>query len=145
LLARKAWSRRDLAARLRRRGASPETATAVVAELEARGYLDDAQFARRWVESRAGARGIGPARLRAELRARGIDAELTEAAMRETFAGESEAALALGAARKRLPALLRRDPARAPARLRGYLLRRGYPGSLVTRIVRTLCRLEIDE
>ena len=65
--------------------------------------------------------------------------------MRETFAGESEAALALEAARKRLPALLRRDPARAPARLRGYLLRRGYPGSLVTRIVRTLCRLEIDE
>jgi SOS response regulatory protein OraA/RecX len=65
--------------------------------------------------------------------------------MRETFAGESEGALALAAARKRLPALRRRDPARAPARLRDYLLRRGYPGSLVTRIVRTLCGLEIDE
>src|SRR5262245_19610796 len=38
LLARKAWSRRDLAARLRRRGAAPEVAAAVVAELEGKGY-----------------------------------------------------------------------------------------------------------
>src|SRR5438093_10911469 len=91
-------------------------------ELESRGYLDDAQFARRWVETRAGSRRLGPARLRSELRARGVDAELAEAAIREAFGRESEASLALAAGRKRLPAL---DPGRAPGRLRDYLLRRG--------------------
>lgn len=97
------------------------------------------------MESRAGARRIGPARLRAELRARGVDAEPAESAIRETFGAESERALALEAARKRLPALQRRDAGRAPARLRDYLLRLGYPGSLVTRVVRALCKLDIDE
>ncbi|PYM07538.1 MAG: hypothetical protein DMD82_05200 [Candidatus Rokuibacteriota bacterium] len=141
LLARKAWSRRDLTARLRRRGAPADVVGAVVSELESRGYLDDAQFARRWVETRAGSRRLGPARLRSELRARGVDAELAEAAIREAFGRESEASLALAAGRKRLPVLEKRDPGRAPVRLSDYLLRRGYPGGVVAQVVRTLCKL----
>jgi SOS response regulatory protein OraA/RecX len=39
----------------------------VVADLVGRGYVDDAAFARHWVETRA-ARGLGAARLAAELR-----------------------------------------------------------------------------
>ena len=70
-----------------------------------------------------------------------MDAELAEAAIREAFGRESEASLALSAGRKRLPALEKRDPGRAPVRLRDYLLRRGYPGGVVTQVVRTLCKL----
>lgn len=116
-----------------------------MAELEARGYLDDAQFARRWVESRAGARRLGPARLRSELRARGIDAAFAEAAIGERFGPGADEAQALAAARKRLPALERRDPRRAAARLRDHLLRLGYPAGVVARVVRTLCTLDSSE
>ncbi len=141
LLARRAWSRRDLHVRLRRRGAAADVADALVAELESRGYLDDARFARRWVEARAETRGLGPIRLRAELSSRGIDATLAEAAIGEAFTPDTDVARALEAARKRLPGLSRREPSRAPARLRDYLLRRGYPAGIVAQVVRTLCKL----
>ncbi len=55
-----------------RRGAPRAVAAEVVADLVGRGYVDDAAFARHWVQTRA-ARGYGAARLRAELRARGLD------------------------------------------------------------------------
>ena len=45
LLSRKAWTRRDLRQRLSRRGAPPEVAETIVADLEARGYLDDRTYA----------------------------------------------------------------------------------------------------
>jgi SOS response regulatory protein OraA/RecX len=49
-----------------------------------------------------------------------------------------ESARALEAGRRRLPALLRGQPARAPARLADYLLRRGYPTATVRHAVRVL-------
>jgi len=73
LLSRRPWTCAELTARLRRRGAPEAVAAAVVADLTARGHLDDARFARQWVEARS-SRGYGPARLAAELRVRGVAA-----------------------------------------------------------------------
>src|SRR5205809_6731785 len=70
LLARRAWTQTELTRRLIRRGAPAEIAASVVADLTARGHVDDAAFARHFVETRA-ARGYGAARLAGELRARG--------------------------------------------------------------------------
>jgi regulatory protein len=117
LLARKGWSGRDLRARLVRRGASREMAAEIVAELEGKGYVDDDAFARWWAEARARGRRVGSRRLTQELRAKGIAPVLVAAALK--------------AARRRLPALRRTRPDRAAARLRDYLLRRGYPASAV--------------
>ena len=134
LLARRPWTTRDLGLRLRRRGAPAEVAIEVLADLTARGYLDDAAFARHWVTTRV-ARGYGPARLRAELAARGIATPLIGAALAALGdAGDLDAARAV--ARRRLPALQRVDRARAATRLRDHLLRRGYAASVVARVVR---------
>jgi regulatory protein len=118
-----------------RRGAPGEVAERVVADLTARGYLDDAAFARRWVETR-GARGYGPARLRAELRARGVAAALIDAALAARDTGDLEQARAL--ARRRLPVLTRARPERAAARLAQHLMRRGHARAVVARVVREL-------
>jgi regulatory protein len=143
LLARRAWTRAELRARLRRRGAPPEVAAAVVADLTDRGYLDDAAFARQWVETRA-ARGYGPARLRAELRSRGVSTALIEAALASPVrGGDLERARAL--ARKRAPALRRAAPGRAATRLRDYLLRRGHAASVVARVVQETLGVPVDE
>lgn len=131
LLARKAWSGRDLRARLVRRGASVAVAVEVVAELEGKGYVDDQAFARWWAEARARGRRVGSRRLAQELRAKGIAPALVSAAVESAFAEVPEADRALEAARRRLPTLLRARPDRAAARLRDYLLRRGYPASAV--------------
>jgi regulatory protein len=115
----------------------------VVADLTARGYLDDEAFARHWVATRA-ARGYGPARLRAELLARGVPAPLIDAAL--TGSDEtSELERARAVARRRLPALLRRDRARAAARLRDHLLRRGFAAALAARVVRECAGLPVED
>ena len=138
LLARKAWSRRDLTRRLERRGAPADVAAAVVADLAARGYLDDESFARWWAQARGQGRRVGSMRLRQELLARGISRELAAAAVAAAFAETSEMDRALDAGRRRLAALSRASRARVPARLGDYLLRRGYPQSVAARVVRTL-------
>jgi len=143
LLSRRAWTTRDLAARLRRRGAPAPIVEEVLADLTARGYVDDAAFARHWVATRS-ARGYGPARLRAELRARGVAGPLVDAAL-AVQAAESELERARAVARRRLPALQRADRARAAARLRDHLLRRGYAAPVVARVVRECVGLASDD
>jgi regulatory protein len=142
LLARKAWSRRDLIARLKRRGASDGVAREVVAELEAREYVDDRAFASQWAEARA--RRLGSRRLSEELRRRGIAKPLADAAVGGAFGPGYEMDRALEAARKRLPAIMKRNPGRAPVRLRDFLLRRGYPPEIVSSVVRRLCQIDED-
>jgi len=117
-----------------RRGAPKDVAAEVVADLAGRGYVDDAAFARHWVATRA-ARGYGAARLRAELRARGVAAALADAAL-ATLEGEDQLAQARALARRRLPALRRASPERAAARLRDQLLRRGFAPGVVARVIR---------
>lgn len=105
-----------------------------MADLAARGYLDDEAYARHWVTTRS-QRGYGAARLRAELRARGVPTPMIEAALASVDADEP-LARARDVARRRLPALRRTRPERAPMRLRDYLLRRGFAGAIVSRVVR---------
>jgi regulatory protein len=121
-------------ARLRRRGAPAEVAAEAAEDLVARGYVDDAAFARQWVTARA-ARGYGAARLRMELRARGVALPLIMAAL-STLGGDDALSRARETARRRLPALRRGRADRVAPRLRDYLLRRGFSTSIVVRVVR---------
>jgi regulatory protein len=121
---------------LRRRGTPPDVATAVVEDLVTRGYVDDAAFARQWVAMRA-ARGYGAARLRSELRARGVALPIIIAAL-STLGGDDALGRARETARRRLPALRRGRADRLAPRLRDYLLRRGFSTPVVVRIVREI-------
>ena len=134
LLSRRGWTEAELTARLRRRGAEPDIAAGVVADLVARGHVDDAAYARHWVTTRA-PRGYGAARLRAELRARGVATPLIEAAVAPLGRGD-QLEQARRVAGRRLSALARVAPDKAGARLRDYLLRRGFPGTVVAQVVR---------
>jgi regulatory protein len=134
LLSRRGWTCEELTRRLRRRGAPAEVAAAVIADLLARGHLDDAAFARHWVAVRA-ARGYGGARLRAELSARGVTGSLIEAALADLDAADA-LARARTVALRRFASLRGRDPVRAAARLRDHLLRRGFSAPVVARVVR---------
>ncbi|PYM61604.1 MAG: hypothetical protein DMD79_12290 [Candidatus Rokuibacteriota bacterium] len=146
LLSRKAWARRELSSRLCRRGAPADLAESVVADLEARGYVDDRSFATNWAEARA--RRLGSLRLRDELTRKGIARPLVEQAVRGAFAEADELTRARQAARRRWPLLQRSTPAQAARRLHDHLARRGYPASVVRQVVRETCRLtahDLDE
>jgi regulatory protein len=118
-------------------------AATVVDDLAGRGYLDDAAFARQWVEAR-GARGYGAARLARELRARGVAAPLIRVAL-SGLAEAPELDRARAAGRRRLPALRRAAPERAAGRLHAFLVRRGYSASVVGRVVRELFDLPVAD
>jgi regulatory protein len=111
-------------------------AQAVVADLEARGYVDDGAFATAWVESRGRGRGLGSRRLRQELLARGVARPIVEAAVGSVAAPDDEEARARVAARRRRAALGAGEPARLAQRLAGYLARRGFPADVVRRVVK---------
>ena len=144
LLSRKAWTRRDLRDRLRRRGAPGEVADAVVGDLEALGYVDDRAFAAGLAESRARDRALGSRRLREELLGKGVARPLVDAAVRQAFAETDETSRARAAAERRLPLLGRSGPEQAGRRLYDYLTRRGFPADVVRRVVRETCRVAIE-
>ena len=72
LLATREHSRAELRRKLIARGGQAAVVEAVLDALGQRGLQSDARYAEQYVVQRA-ARGYGPARIRAELRERGID------------------------------------------------------------------------
>ncbi len=118
----------------------PAELEAALALLRSRGYLDDEDWARRYVESRRGS-GLGASLLVRELRARGIDAETAG----RVLSGRDERAAADRAARGRLrrPGGRRGSP-RARS-LAAFLLRRGFACDVVDECVRALLGGELGE
>jgi len=128
-LERRPFSRAELERRLLRRGHPPDAVQAAIERATAAGLVDDRRFALHFVQTRA-ARGRGPARLRRDLRAVGVENAVIDEALAEGWPEDTDpetAALAL--ARKRAAQLgsLPTDVKRR--RLLGYLARRGYSGA----------------
>jgi regulatory protein len=100
LLAGRDFARRELAARLRRRGYPEATVDAVVDRLAAERLQDEVRFTEQFVARQAG-RGHGPARIRMELRERGVPDTETEAALEAS--GVDWASLARTQRQRRFP------------------------------------------
>ncbi len=135
-LERRGFSIVEIRRRLRQKGHAPEAVEYAVERGQELGLLDDAAFARRYVESRS-ARGRGPGRLRLDLAGLGVDRALADAAIGERWP-EPEEVLTLAAQlaerRARQLAGLPREVRRR--RLLAFLARRGFSGSGVTALVR---------
>lgn len=128
-------TRAQLATALRKRKISDEVAEAVLSRFAEVGLIDDAAFARAWVESRHHGRGLARRALSAELRQRGIpDGEVRSAV--GLLGPQDELATAQRLVAKRLPAS-RGKPMPARARqLMGMLARKGYSSGLAAQVVR---------
>ena len=98
LLAGRDFGRAELARRLERRGYPAAVVAAVVEGLVAERLLSETRFVEQFIRQHAG-RGHGPARIRAELRERGVPEEEIEAGL--DAAAEDWVALARDARRRR--------------------------------------------
>jgi regulatory protein len=128
-----------------RRGVPAEIRARVLDRFDDVGLIDDAMFARMWVESRHAGRGLAKKALAHELRRRGVDSALVEDAVAE-LPPEQEEATARALVARRLPATRGLDPAARTRRLAGMLARKGYPAGLSFRIVREALEREgVDE
>jgi regulatory protein len=80
LLSRRDFCSGELRQTLVAQGFEPVTVQGVVDEFTERGYLNDERYAEQYVSAHA-ERGHGPLRIERDLRQRGLDAALTEAAL----------------------------------------------------------------
>jgi regulatory protein len=128
-------TRAQLATALRKRHVPDKVADSVLSRFTEAGLIDDAAFARAWVESRHHSRGLARRALSAELRQRGIpDGEVRSAVGQ--LGPQDELATARRLVAKRAPAT-RGKPVPARARsLMGMLARKGYPAGLAAQVVR---------
>jgi regulatory protein len=124
------YAGRDLGRRLVKKGHPQEAADAALERLVGLGLLDDAAFARNYVQSRA-ARGRGPARVTRDLVRMGVDRESIDQAVAQEWEGESgrdrgEMTVALVERRAAQLGELPRPVKRR--RLLAFLARRGFTG-----------------
>src|SRR5579859_3745241 len=128
-------TRAQLATALRKRRVPDKVAESVLSRFTEVGLIDDAAFARAWVESRHHSRGLARRALSAELRQRGIPDQEARSAVSQ-LSPQDELAAARRLVAKRAPATRGKPmPSRARS-LMGMLARKGYPAGLAAQVVR---------
>ena len=134
-LERRSFARADLGRRLVRKGHPPPAVDAAIERAAGLGLLDDAAFARNYVQTR-GARGRGPSRLMRDLMAMGVERlHIDRALAAEWPEGSDRASLPMALASKRAAQLgdLPRPVKRR--RVLAYLARRGFAGRDISEMV----------
>lgn len=135
LLTARPHTRAELATALGRRAVPTEIAEQVLGRFTELGYIDDAAFAKAWVESRHAGRGLARRALAHELRARGVDEPIVRDAVDEVDA-DAEVARARALVARRLAATRGLSVEARIRRLAGMLARKGYPPGVAVRVVR---------
>jgi regulatory protein len=128
-------TRHELRLKMAQRDVPPTAIERALDEFEKYRYLDDAAFARAWVESRVRSKGFARGRLALELRRKGLEQELIEEALsqiepeEEKHRGEDLALKKLG--HRRLPPSGpslqdRKERDKVLRRVVGFLARKGF-------------------
>jgi regulatory protein len=128
-------TRAELAQALRRDGVPAETAEAVLGRFTDVGLIDDAAFARAWVESRHYSRGLSRRTLSAELRRHGVETEEIREAV-GTLDPEQEVATARRLVEQKLASTRGQPPEARARRAASLLARKGYPPGLAFRLIK---------
>jgi regulatory protein len=134
-------TRAELAQAMDSDGVPDEVAEAILVRFTDVGLIDDAAFARAWVESRHYSRGLSRRSLSAELRRRGVDTEEIREAV-DALDPEQEMATARRLAEQKLAGSRGQPPEVRARRTASMLARKGYPPGLVFRLIREVMEQE---
>ena len=143
-LAARARSTREIEQKLLQAGYRPCTVEMVIYKLQRESLLDDADFARQWVESRQ-THKLGRSRIAQELRRKGVSQEEAEEAL-SGIDDEDQLSGAIALAEK---AAVRIKPGedirKASARIAGMLARRGYSWDIAKQAIQKALSADLDE
>lgn len=123
----------ELQRKLREKGYSAESAAAAIQRMLELGYLNDADFADRWIENRQEHKPRSRKLLQQELRQKGIDSDTIEEALADVAIDEVADALEL--ARKKANSMQGLDQQTRHRRLSGFLGRRGYGYDVIRKVL----------
>jgi regulatory protein len=135
-------TRAQLAVALRKKGIPDEVADQVLARFEDVGLIDDAAFARSWVESRHYSRGLAGRALSSELKQRGVAPDEIRAALDEQLSPDAELTAARRLVERRIPGTRGLPADQRTRRLAGMLARKGYSPGLAYRVIREALEAE---
>jgi len=134
-------TRAQLTDAMHRRGVPDQVAGSVLDQLAKARLIDDAAFARAWVESRHHGRGLSRRTLSAELRQRGVESDdIIEAV--ETLDPDQEVETARHLAERKLAATRGQPPGTRMRKVTGMLARKGYSPGLAYRLIREILEQE---
>lgn len=136
-LGRRAKSRGELFALLKKRGIAEEVANAILFRLQEQGFVNDYEFARYWSESRQRTKKVSRRIIVGELRSKGISDEIIEW-ITSDISEDTEYENALKFAERKARSHLKLEPAVAYRRLHGALSRRGFSGNIINRVMQEL-------
>lgn len=122
---------------LRQKGFEELLIKQVVDSMVQQGYLDDRQYAISWLTERQSVKKLGIARLKQELKQKGISPEIIDEVIQEEHIKE-ERKLITEVARRRYSQLRQEEWQIVERRLGSYLLRRGFPSYLVRQALQQL-------
>ncbi|MDQ1067185.1 recombination regulator RecX [Streptomyces canus] len=137
-------TRKQLADALRKREIPDDAAEEVLSRFEEVGLINDSAFADAWVESRHHGRGLARRALAQELRTKGVDSTLIDAAVSQ-LDSEQEEATARELVDRKLRATRGLDRDKRLRRLAGMLARKGYSEGMALRVVRQALEEEGEE
>lgn len=130
----RAHSRTELQQALAKRDVPADVADRVLNRMEQVGLVDDETFAGDWVASRQQRRHLSRRGLRAELTRKGIAPEIVSEAVAEVD-DDAEYAAAMALVERKRASYVRLDSVVRNRRLAGLLARRGFSGSVASRVL----------
>jgi regulatory protein len=136
-LSRSMKTRHQLATILKKREIPDDIANAVLNRFTEAQLIDDAAFARAFVNSRIAVSGKSKSVIARELKQKGVSAQDAEQAL-SSIDAELEDQTAYNVAKKRYQQLSTLEPEVRRRRLMGFLMRRGFSSQLTARILRDL-------
>jgi regulatory protein len=101
-----------------------------------RGLLDDAKFAKLWVQDRLHLKPMGKLKVRQELEAKGLDDVSIDAAWNEAAGDDSEYEAVKQLAQKRISQLKGVDALARKKRVYDFLKRRGFSYDVITKVIK---------
>lgn len=137
LLAMRPHSVKELETKLAVKGFDEGEINGAVEWLSQRGYLNDGEFGIIYAKARVARARVGSARLKMDLKAKGLDGEVVDSALASVYGSDgSELAVALDAAKRKARSLapgIGEESARK--KIFDHLARKGFSAELARRIV----------
>lgn len=130
LLKYRSRSEKEVYDRLKRKKFEEGVIREVIQELKGKGFINDEDFARVWVESRI-KKPLGLRRLAQELKQKGVNRQIIDNQIQKAAQGYPEREIVSGIARQRLERLKGIDQQKARMRVYSYLLRRGFSPEII--------------
>jgi regulatory protein len=126
--------------RLKRKGYESGIIDDVISGLKKAGEIDDAKFAKLWVESRINFNPMGEMVLRQELKKKGVSDAIINATLEECLKTYDEYSVALSMGREQFDRFAKLDKRKAMKRLYDFLARRGFKFDIIERVINSITK-----